>query len=281
MEENEFVTQSEIKQIITTLKQTDINFRNYEKVKDKIDSSRKMVIAQIQNLTRNYTQARDSIVELKTKDSFKNRNDRGIVSLEIYEKTNTMLESVKEAYSWKTLDVEMNAIFIERMFNLLVESKADEINRDAVRETKNMITQLNEFYVDMIKEIIKGNKDITESKMKMLDEKIMATSKFQQSRADEQLKGVVQVMTEILQKYGEDNKKISEMLRNIELKVGRPLDSVVQKDIFEEKEEPFVIKKPVKEKEPDPKNDDIEKKFSKDGFDDFFADEEEDKEVDF
>lgn len=275
MEENEFVSKSEIKQIISTLQETDINFRNYEKIKDKIDSSRKMIIAQIQNLTRNYAKARDSITELKDKDSFKNRRDRGIVALEVFEKTNDMLESVKEAFSWKTMDVEMNAIFIERMFKLLQESKADEVNRDAVKETKNMITQLNEFYVDMIKEIIKGNKDITESKMKMLDDKIVATAKFQQSRADEQLKGVVQVMTEVLQKYGEDNKKISTMLRNIELKVGRPLDSVVQKDIFEEKEEPvFEPKKPKEDVKPDPKNDDIE-----DSFDDFFAQEEEDKEV--
>lgn len=277
VEQNEFVNRSEITKIVQSLKATDVNFRNYEKIKDKIDSTRKMIVAQIENLTRSYSESKRQFTEkYASKESFKNRGDRGIVELEAFDLMERMSNSVKEAYSWKTLDVELNAIFIDKMFKLLVESKADEVNRDSVRETKTMISSLNEFYVEMVKEIMRSNKEVTEQRMRMLDEKIVSTAKYLQERANDEKKDIINLFSAFVDKYAQESKQIKDMVKNIELKVGRPLDSAIQKDIFEEAES---FTPPPKHKKEEPvtqkKMDDID-----DNFENFFSDSDDKGDVD-
>lgn len=146
-------TRTEIEGMIAEFKTASITLENYGKYFDKLASNRRIIASNLENIQRERRDIYDSINKLKSENSFKAYQDQGIISMDIYNYQVRESKLVRTAYSWQTLLNEMYKIIIDKVDELMDETKGFTYKKESMELMKEDSQRIRDMTVEIVKQM--------------------------------------------------------------------------------------------------------------------------------
>lgn len=230
IDEEAFESKTEVEKIIVELKESNINFENYKNYVIKIQNTSKIISAQIESLIREYRAIKRKNEEKRQSKNFVRAEEEGFIPKEVYEIEKEMADILRDAYSWKSLEIQMHNLIFTKISQVLDDAKALDIKRDALKEMREMETKRNDLFLRIMTDNNKIVEDIVNNKLKTIDEKIMGSVTFTLKEAMADKKETLMLVLNIMRQLNMDTSEFSKQMSKT-LKEQKEIDDELKKPI--------------------------------------------------
>lgn len=228
----------QVAKIIDTLNSGNITVENYHKFIDKIISTNEIILAQIENVEKEFGRVSTEFDEVKESESFKSNFNNGSVQTAPFKMLYRMNVLTRDAYSWKLLGEQLATIGFTKLSELVKDVNAMQVKRDVLKEFREMDKEQRSFFTELFT-----------NKVNMLDQQFISVLKIMQDENNAMLRQVAGsfelLIKEITSKKEHINSinNITTSLEHKQLKPTLKKDIVVEEKseelIEEEKEDEF------------------------------------------
>lgn len=166
------IMETKIKGVIEELKSMNIELGNYKKFLEKVNTMNESIDIQVENLVREYQDIFNNYKELTNKESFKDMYDDGrVVDIKAYQYLMQFNKIYAEVQSLRTIQGQMERILNRKMADILENTHAYEIKRDALNMMDEDIKRRNQLTLDIISKNTEFFKEQMDSRMQIIEER--------------------------------------------------------------------------------------------------------------
>lgn len=158
--EGEQSYRTQVQTILEEIRSANITLGNFKKYLDKVNSTEQVILAQIENNKTEYQDMMRQYTEMLNKQSFKDGYDGGIVSKDMFDLQKQMNQKIQATYGWKSIQLELKSVLLDKMSDVLFETKVLDIERDALNRFNEMTKNEHDFF-----------KSIMDGRFKLLEDK--------------------------------------------------------------------------------------------------------------
>jgi hypothetical protein len=267
-------SKSEVERLLTELNDSIIGFENYKKFFEKVQNSDRVIITQIENLTRDYKEQKERYDEITKKDSFKQLREDGFIQIEVFDLVKKMHRNILEAFNWKTLQEEMYNIVFNKLYQVLDDARALDIKRDALKEMREMESERQKMFVDIIENMAKTFNDTVGIKLQNYDEKLFNLVMMNDEEHRKDRRDIFNSLIKVMDITGVPKQKQSNILQEISMdELPRKIDKFIPEKPKPENNEEYnkvwnkvgkeVFDSMDEEDSEDDGNDDVRRRFSR------------------
>lgn len=192
--EDEKPYKSEVQRILEEMRQANISIGNHRKYLDKVQSTENIILSQIENNKSKYSEMQAKYKDVTSKQNFIDGYDGGIVSAELYDLVKELNKTLQETYSWKSLQLELNLIMLRKMADIMGDTQALDIKRDALKEFREMSERQNKMSLDMQKEQNNLVKTIIQERYQLMEDKMNLFMAVVTDKVNEERKQMMELL---------------------------------------------------------------------------------------
>ena len=196
---------NQVKSILEELNQASISIGNCKKYFDKIRNTEQIITAQIENNKTDYNDQMARFKDMTGKQSFKDGYDQGIVSAKLYDHVKDMNKTLQDTYGWRSLQKELNSLFLDKVMEIVGETKALDIERDALNRFSAMQKQEHQFLSELM-----------QKRYQVLEDKFNYFVSTVTDKMNEERNNMLEVLKEVLKKAPEQVKRPEDIPTKIE-----------------------------------------------------------------
>jgi len=249
--DEEFESKSEVEKIVDDVKDASITMENYGSYVNKVKSSQQVIFAQLENIIRDFKSLNRKFGEKKEAASTKRAEEEGFVPKDIMELLIEMNETLKDAYSWKTLEVQIFVVMYEKLLTLLGGVSALDVKRDTLKEMKEMETKRNDMFLQTVVSKNKLIEEIVNNKLQAIDEKIINSIRLLQDQSKQVNKALVTAFSQYMSMSSKEKAKLLESLTKNNIALQKSVEEPIGKietqsteiddddDVIEVDDDPF------------------------------------------
>lgn len=177
---------AQIKREIDGIKNATVTLDNYKKFSDKILNKDSIIVSQIENFKNDYVRESSALKTRTDTEKFQSTLDNNYVDREVYEIQRRMLVTLSNAFSWKIIQSEMYNILFKKVIELIDDTNAYAIKRDALKEMREMESERNRVILESVSQMVDFTKEVVGNKFSLMDEKLNTSYRMisEQSRME-------------------------------------------------------------------------------------------------
>jgi hypothetical protein len=194
---------SEVQGILEDLKTATISIGNHKKYVEKVRNTESIIKAQIENNKQSYTDMLTKYKEVTGKQTFKDNYDGGIVAADFYDMIKDMNRVLQDTYGWKSLQLELNSVLMNKMIDIMGDTQALDIKRDALKEMREDTERRNKLFLDSQKENNELLKSIMHERYLLMEEKMNLFMSVVMDKVNSERRALMHIVEKVVDKVGE------------------------------------------------------------------------------
>lgn len=179
--------ESNIKRVLSEMKQAAVNHHNYKKYAQNWESTRSIILSQVENEYSQYNDKVERYRELREAPRIKSSLENNLAPMELFSTVVEMTNHIRLILAWKIIESELSQTFVEKMVGCLAEVSSLEVEREVLKRMGEMVQSQSDMFSEAL-----------QSRMQTFDSKFLAFVSATQNENRIDRKETVNMLTNAL-----------------------------------------------------------------------------------